>query len=66
MKYQLKDEQRKCNQYSPGPVDDAEYLLRIVFNPEHINDENQVLPVAIPISDLSERGFSVERKGRLC
>ena len=45
---------------SPGVVEDDEPLLRSVFNPDHIKD-GQVLPSAISLKDLQERGFSVNR-----
>lgn len=45
---------------SPGVVEDAEPLLRSLFNPDHIRD-GQIQPSAIPLKDLQERGFSVNR-----
>ena len=45
---------------SPGIVEDDESLLRSVFNPDHVKD-GQVQPSAIPLRDLQERGFSVNR-----
>ena len=45
---------------SRGVVLDDEQLLRSLFNPDHIKDG--VLQVAaIPLRDLQERGFSVNR-----
>ena len=45
---------------SPGVVADDEWLLRSVFNPDHVKD-GQIQPSAISLSDLRERGFSVNR-----
>ena len=45
---------------SPGIVEDDEPLLRSVFNPDHVKD-GQIQPSAISLSDLRERGFSVNR-----
>ncbi len=45
---------------SPGVVEDDEPLLRSVFNPDHIKD-GQIQPSAIPLKDLQQRGFSVNR-----
>ncbi len=46
--------------FSPGIVQDDERLLRALFNPEHIR-QGQLLDRAIPVKDLRERGFSVDR-----
>ena len=46
--------------FSPGIVKDEEWLLRALFNPEHVQDK-QVLDRAIPVQDLRQRGFSVHR-----
>jgi len=46
---------------SPGIVADDEYLLRELFNPQHIDDGGQVLVTAISLKDLRHRGFSVNR-----
>ena len=45
---------------SPGTVEDEETLLRSVFNPDHVKD-GQLQTSAIPLKDLQERGFSVNR-----
>lgn len=45
---------------SPGVVKDCEFLLREIFNPEHIKDGNLQL-TAISLKDLRLRGFSVHR-----
>lgn len=45
---------------SPGVVEDTEFLLRVLFNPQHIKD-GVVQEAAIPITDLQSKGFSVHR-----
>jgi len=55
-------EKTKQSQFSPGPVLSEETLLRIVFYPDHIDDEGKLKPEAIPTQDLRDRGFSVYRK----
>lgn len=45
---------------SPGPVADGEFLLREMFNPQHVKND-KLLPSAIPLQDLRSRGFSVHR-----
>lgn len=45
---------------SPGPVQDQEWLIRSLWNPDHIVD-GVVQPAAIPIEDLKRKGFSVNR-----
>lgn len=45
---------------SPGLVEDDEPLLRLIFNPDHFRD-GLLQPSAIPMKDLKERGFSVDR-----
>ena len=46
--------------YSPGIVKDDEFLLRRLFNPQHVVD-GKLLPAAIPAKDLHTEGFSVHR-----
>ena len=46
---------------SPGLVQDDETLIRALFDPDHIKD-GEVVPAAIPIKDLLQRGFSVQRR----
>ena len=46
--------------FSPGVVQDSESLLRALFKPEHVQ-QGKVLPKAISLRDLRERGFSVHR-----
>lgn len=48
---------------SPGVVENNEFLLRELFNPQHIDDDGQVLHTAISLKDLRHRGFSVNRIG---
>lgn len=45
---------------SPGLVLDDEQLLRSLLNPDHIR-EGRLQVAAIPLRDLQERGFSVNR-----
>lgn len=45
---------------SPGIVKDDEFLLREMFDPEHI-ENGEVIERAISIKDLRQRGFSVHR-----
>lgn len=58
----MSDEQIKQSPYSPGPVADSERLLRIIFYPDHVDENDNLKPEAIPTQDLRERGFSVYRK----
>lgn len=46
---------------SPGIVEDEEYLIREMFNPQHINDEGKVVKRAISVNELLADGFSVHR-----
>jgi hypothetical protein len=43
------------------PVADDEWLLRLHFSPLHFND-GQLVASAISLSDLKDRGFSVDRE----
>ncbi len=52
----------KQSTFAPGPVHSDETLLRVVFAPEHIDSQGNLLPAAIPTADLALRGFSVHRK----
>lgn len=45
---------------SPGVVADAEFLLREVFKPYHVENGN-LLTRAVSLQDLRENGFSVHR-----
>ena len=45
---------------SLGIVLDDEWLIRSMLNPDHVKD-GKVLPAAIPLKDLKDRGFSVNR-----
>jgi hypothetical protein len=42
-------------------VPSDEWLLRLHFSPEHLSN-GELIPTAISISDLKERGFSVDRE----
>lgn len=45
---------------SPGVIDDAEQLLREMFNPQHVKN-GEVVVTAISLEELRSRGFSVHR-----
>lgn len=60
MRYGIDDEKCSQSQYSCGVVDDEEILLRTVYQPEHIVG-GRVIETAISLTDLDERGFSVDR-----
>ena len=45
---------------SPGIVEDEEFLLREMFNPQHVQD-GEVFETGIPAKDLWNKGFSVHR-----
>lgn len=47
--------------HSPGPVQDQETLLRIIIEPDHIN-EGRIQPSAVQLRDLTQRGLSVHRR----
>lgn len=59
--YTIDSEKFKASDFSPCPVENNEYLLRITLHPEHI-DNGQILSSAISTTDLESRGYSVERK----
>ena len=46
---------------SPGLVQDDETLIRALFDPDHVKN-GKIIPAAIPIKDLLQRGFSVQRR----
>jgi len=51
------------SEHSPGIVGDSEILLRLIFSPHHWDEiKNELKPAAFMRSELSGRGFSVERK----
>jgi len=56
-------ETKKQTEFSPGPVEDQEQLLRAVFVPDHVDENGELKPEAIPRTDLQQRGFSVYRHG---
>jgi len=47
-----------------APINPDEEFIRIIFNPEHVNEDGQIKPSAVPSQDLSEsdRGYSIDRK----
>jgi hypothetical protein len=53
-------QQKEFSSEIPLPQDD-EWLLRLNFSPEHINN-GKIIPAAISLKDLKERGFSVDRE----
>jgi len=62
MRYSQDHEFTSQSEHSPGPVKDSEELLRVISCPEHIKD-GCVLATAVSLTDLRERGFSVDRLG---
>ena len=48
--------------HSPGVVRDDEFLLRLMFNPQHV-ENGKLTPAAVTASDLHTKGFSVYRLG---
>ena len=56
----LDESESAAPRISPGVVEDEEFLLREMFNPQHIED-GKLLERAIPAEDLWKRGFSVHR-----
>lgn len=60
MGYSINDEKCQQTELSPGIVQDHEFLLRVIFEPEHVLD-GKVIETAISLSDLESRGFSVDR-----
>jgi hypothetical protein len=61
MRYSKDDEKASQSKHSPGIVKDAEELLRVIFYPEHVVNGN-VIATAISLDDLSDRGFSIDRR----
>ncbi|WP_394754372.1 hypothetical protein [Crenothrix sp.] len=57
-RYTQEDEKIAHSEF--GVVKDEEYLLRIIYAPEHIRDD-LVIESAIALDDLSTRGFSLDR-----
>lgn len=54
-------EREKHSQFSPGPVDDDERLVRLQFSPDHVDEQGKLRVEAIPRQDLVEKGLSVYR-----
>ena len=63
MTYTLDDESIDHGNGSPGPVLEAEKLLKFIFHPDHITDDGDIAPSAVQSKDLTEpdRGLSVYR-----
>jgi hypothetical protein len=61
-KYALEDERISHGKF--GVVEDDENLIRILYEPEHIRD-GVLLEAAIPLEDLKERGFSLDREAHV-
>ena len=59
MRYTLEDETVSHSKF--GIVADDEYLLRVIYSPEHIIN-GSVIESAISLDDLSTRGFSLDRE----
>lgn len=59
MRYTQEDEKISHSKF--GVVKDEECLLRVIYAPEHIVD-GFVIGSAIPLQDLSARGFSLDRE----
>lgn len=57
----MESEQQDNFLKSISPLDDNEWLLRLHFSPEHILN-GEVVPAAISLSDLRERGYSLDRE----
>lgn len=63
--YLIDHEKASQSQYpSPGVINSSETLLRTGYHPEHV-EGGMILTRAIPSEDLKERGFSVDRKGKV-
>jgi hypothetical protein len=58
-RYTQEDEQIPHSEF--GIVKDEEYLLRILYEPEHILN-GSILETAISLTDLKEKGFSLDRE----
>jgi len=53
-------EQHSISSYSPGIVQDEEYLIRLIFSPTHFNEQTgQLKPFAF--FDCKDKGLSVNR-----
>lgn len=59
----VNDEQVSQSEFSPGPVEGHEDLVRIIVSPLHLESgENRLKTAAFPRTDLTDRGVSIERK----
>ncbi|MBW2095698.1 MAG: hypothetical protein JRI80_12500 [Deltaproteobacteria bacterium] len=59
----VEDEQVSQSEFSPGPVEDCEILIRIIVSPHHFKEGDTFLERAAFIrSELTGRGVSIERK----
>ena len=56
----LELEHLSASEHSPGPVEDAEFVLRLVVNPIHVNPADGSLKPSL-MSDVKSRGGSVQR-----
>jgi hypothetical protein len=60
--YTVADENiTQSQEFSPCPVKSEEDLLRLGYHPEHI-DQGKIVYTAISSQDLTDRGYSVDRK----
>ena len=57
----LDESKSAAPEISPGIVEDEEHLIREMFNPQHINEEGEVIERAISVNELLADGFSVHR-----
>jgi hypothetical protein len=59
----VEDEQVSQSEFSPGPVEDCEILIRIIVSPHHFKKGDTFLErAAFTRSELRNRGASAERK----
>ncbi len=53
-------EQHSVSSYSPGVVQDEEYLVRLIFSPTHFNEQTGQLKL-FAFFDCKDKGLSVNR-----
>jgi small subunit ribosomal protein S17 len=58
------EERRRHSRYARKPVNSSEWVIRLVYYPQHIDQQGNLLPEAIPTQDLrdSNRGWSTFRR----
>lgn len=52
----------KQSPYAHTPVNLQENLIRVIYRPDHVDNNGRLLENAIPSQDLTGRGFSVQRQ----